>query len=211
MIPELKDKEKIYIVIDKNILKFMPFSPVYLVKNKNWRVKKEIKLRRDRLRTMKKAYFSPFILVYSTELDTAYKITYSQALRESYLWYRYGNGYCQILPDTLITEEMIKNYNLIIFGDENYNSLAERLKIKEIKNKILKDLKDNFAYRFIYFNPFNKNKFILVSSGTNLENLSLSTYFSLLSSAVGMPDYIIFNSEVKEKGLGGVIKIGFFK
>ncbi|MEO0097864.1 MAG: prolyl oligopeptidase family serine peptidase [candidate division WOR-3 bacterium] len=211
LIPELKDKEKIYILIDKNILKFTSFSPIYLIKNRNWKIKKEIKLEKKYLRTMKKAYFSPFILVYSTKSDSAYKITYSQALRESYLWYRYGNGYCSILPDTLISNETAKNYNLIIFGDENYNYLAERLGIKKIKEKIFKDLKQEFAYRFIYFNPLNKDKFILVSSGTNLENLSLATYFSLLSSAMGMPDYVIFNSEVKEKGLGGVIKMGFLK
>lgn len=210
-VPDFKDKKKIYISIDKNILKTSPFSPIYLVKDKNWKIKREIKLKRRYLRTMKKAYFSPFILVYSTKSDTAYKITYSQALRESYLWYRYGNGYCQILPDTLINQGIIKNYNLIIFGDENYNYLAEKLKIKEIKNKILKDLNGDFAYRFIYFNPLNKDKFILVSSGTDLKNLSLATYFSLLSSAVGMPDYVIFNSKVKEKGLGGVIKMGFLK
>ncbi len=211
LIPELKDKKNIYIKINKDILKISPFSPFYLVKNKNWQIKKERKIEREFLRTMKKAYFSPFILVYSTKSDTAYKITYFQALRESYLWYRYGNGYCRILPDTLINNEIIKNYNLIIFGDENYNYLAEKLGIKKIKKKIFGDLKDNCAYRFIYFNPLNRNKLILVSSGTNLENLSLSTYFSLLSSAVGMPDYVIFNSEVKEKGLGGVIKMGFFK
>ncbi|MCS7250647.1 MAG: prolyl oligopeptidase family serine peptidase [candidate division WOR-3 bacterium] len=211
LVPELKDNEKIYILIDKEIIKTSPFSPIYLLKNKKWQIKRELKLERRNLRTMKKAYFSPFILVYSTKSETAYKITYSQALREGYIWYRYGNGYCQILPDTLINQEIIKNYNLIIFGDENYNYLAERLRIKKIKNKILKDLKGDFAYRFIYFNPLNKDKFILVSSGTNLENLFLSTYFSLLSSAVGMPDYIIFDSKVRERGLGGVIKMGFFK
>lgn len=207
--PELKEKKVIYILIDNQIIKTPSFSPIYLIKNRKWQVKREIKRERRFLRTMKKAYFQPFILVYSTKSDTAYKITYRQALRESYIWYRYGNGYCQILPDTLINNELIKNYNLIIFGDEEYNYLTERLNLKKIKDKILKGFRGSFAYRFIYFNPKRRDRFILVSSGTDLEMLRLSTYFSLLSSAVGLPDYIIFTSEVREKGLGGVLDMGF--
>jgi len=209
--PELKEKELINLFIDGKELKIKSFSPIYLVKEKGkWKIKKDFALKRKFLRTMKKAYFSPFILVYSTKSESAEKITYEQALKESYLWYRYGNGYCQILPDTLVNKELIKKYNLIIFGDERYNYLVEKLNLKKIKNKFLKGFKNDFAYRFIHFNPFNKNKFVLLSSGTNLEMLKIANYFSLLSSAVGLPDYIIFSSEIKEKGLGGIWEMGFY-
>uniref|UniRef100_A0A7V4E3A0 Peptidase S9 prolyl oligopeptidase catalytic domain-containing protein n=1 Tax=candidate division WOR-3 bacterium TaxID=2052148 RepID=A0A7V4E3A0_UNCW3 len=209
--PELKEKALINLFIDGKELKIKSFSPIYLVKEKGkWKIKRDFALKRKFLRTMKKAYFSPFILVYSTKSESAEKITYEQALKESYLWYRYGNGYCQILPDTLVNEELIKKYNLIIFGDERYNYLVEKLNLKKIKDKFLKRFKNDFAYRFIYFNPFNKDKFLLLSSGTNLEMLKIANYFSLLSSAVGLPDYIIFSSEIKEKGLGGVWEMGLY-
>ena len=209
--PELKEKELINLFIDGQKLKTKSFSPLFLVKEKGkWQIKRQLLLKKKFLRTMKKAYFSPFILVYSTKSESAQKITYEQALKESYLWYRYGNGQCEILPDTLVNKELIKKYNLIIFGDESYNYLAEKLNLKKIKDKFLKGFKNDFAYRFIYFNPFNKDKFLLCSSGTNLAMLKIANYFSLLSSAVGLPDYLIFSSEVKEKGLGGVWEMGFY-
>jgi len=166
---------------------------------------------------MRKAYFSPFLLVYGTKSDSLSVITYQQAKREAFLWWRIGNGRCDLLPDTLVGEEEMKRYNLIIFGGPSANYLSERLAgglpIKEDKGELLffnKRLSGELAYRYIYPNPRGKEKFVLIAGGTNQKVLKLSTFFSTLYSSAGLPDFIIFSPEVEKKGWGGIRACGFF-
>ncbi len=173
---------------------------------------------RPRIRgPMRKAYFSPFLLVYGTKSDTAAKITYHLAKREALTFWRIGNGRCAVLPDTAIGEEEIERYNLIIFGGKTHNYLSERMEkrlpIKERVDKLFffnKELGGDLSYRYIYPNPLNPKRFLLLSGGTSLKNLTLSTFFSTLHSAAGLPDFILFSPEVTKKGWGGVLATGFF-
>lgn len=166
---------------------------------------------------MRKAYFSPFLLVYGTKSDSFAQITYHQAKREAFLWWRIGNGRCQLLPDTLVGEKEMARYNLIIFGGPEANYLAERMKeklpIREEKGNLFfgqRRFSGDFAYRYIYPNPQKKEKFILIAGGTTLKALKISTFFSTLYSSAGLPDFLIFSTEVEKKGWGGVVSGGFF-
>ncbi len=167
---------------------------------------------------MRKAYFTPFLLVYGTKSDTAAKITYHQAKREAIIWWRIGNGRCEILPDTLVSEKDMERYNLIIFGGPGANYLSERLErrlpISERDCRLRffnKEWSGDLSYRYIYPNPMAPKRFILISGGTNIQGLKLSTFFSTLHSGAGLPDFIIFSPEVERKGWGGVLAAGFFE
>ncbi|MFQ5906817.1 MAG: prolyl oligopeptidase family serine peptidase, partial [bacterium] len=62
---------------------------------------------------IKQAYFSPFVLVYGTKGDSAAtELLYRQACWEGMRWWHRANGYVDVLPDTEVTDVVVKNRNL---------------------------------------------------------------------------------------------------
>jgi len=168
---------------------------------------------------IKQAYFSPFVLVFGTKGDSATTdLTFHQARLEATEWWKRANGLTEIIPDTEVTKEIIADYNLILFGgpDENFitSKINYRLPIKVKNGEVLfggEKIKGNqIGLEFIYPNPLNPKKFVFVHEGNDLSGLSLSDFFNTIYSGAGLPDFIIFDEEVKQKGWGGVICAGFF-
>ncbi len=168
---------------------------------------------------IKQAYFSPFVLVYGTKGDSAAtEITLHQARLEAARWWRRANGFVEVLPDTEVTSEIMKEYNLILFGGEEENFVTAKLKKDlpiRIDNRKLffgeKEIPgDNVAAEFIYPNPANPDRFVFVHQGVDSSGLKLSTFFTALYSGAGLPDFLIFDERVKYKGWGGVLCAGFF-
>ncbi|UCB51720.1 MAG: alpha/beta fold hydrolase, partial [Candidatus Zixiibacteriota bacterium] len=168
---------------------------------------------------IKRAYFSPFVLVYGTKGDSlTTEITLHQARLEATRWWRRANGFAEILPDTEVTSETVKNLNLILFGGPEENlvtaKLNRRLPIRIEDHKIILGKKkiggEGIAAKFIYPNPLNPERLVCVHEGVGLDGLRLSTSFTALYSGAGLPDFIIFSDEVKSKGWGGVICAGSF-
>jgi pimeloyl-ACP methyl ester carboxylesterase len=168
---------------------------------------------------VKQAYFSPFVLVYGTKADSATtELLLHQARLEATEWWKRANGFTEIIPDTEVTKEIMGDYNLILFGgpDENFitHKVNGRLPIRVRNGEVLfggKKIKgDQIGLEFIYPNPLNPEKFVLVHEGNDIGGLSFSDFFSAIYSGAGLPDFIIFDKEVKQKGWGGVICAGFF-
>jgi pimeloyl-ACP methyl ester carboxylesterase len=168
---------------------------------------------------IKQAYFSPFVLVYGTKGDSATtELTTHQARLEATRWWRRANGFAEIIPDTEVTTEIMDEYNLILFGGAEENLITakinENLPIKVKDGKILLGEKQirgkQIAVELIYPNPLNPGRFVFVHEGNNLEGLKLSDFFTTIYSGAGLPDFVIFDNQVKQKGWGGVICAGFF-
>jgi len=51
---------------------------------------------------------------------------------------------------------------------------------------------------------------VLVHEGIGSQGLKAATFFGALSSAAGLPDYMIFDASVRTKGWAGVKRAGFF-
>lgn len=167
---------------------------------------------------IKQVYFSPFILVYGTRGDSAVAdLTLHQARLEAFRWWRRGNGFAEICADTEVTEELISDYNLILFGGAKDNlivrRISEELPIRVEDGKIFLDedgVGSELSAEYIYPNPLNPSKFVFIHAGTDIERLKLSTFFGAIHSGAGLPDFLIFSDEVKEKGWGGVRCAGYF-
>jgi pimeloyl-ACP methyl ester carboxylesterase len=168
---------------------------------------------------MKQAYFSPFVVVYGTKADSATTgFLYRQAAAEAFRWWQRANGCVDVVADTEVTQEMIQRRNLIIFGGPGENSFTSRINSmlpirsgtesvfvgpKEVRGKGL-------GVEFIYPNPLNPDKFVFVHEGNDSTGLAISNSFSTVYSGAGLPDFMVFGEEVKQKSWGGVICAGFF-
>jgi len=168
---------------------------------------------------IKQAYFSPFILVYGTRGDSATtELLLHQARLEAARWWKRANGFAEIIPDTEVTKEIMDEYNLILFGgpDENFitHKINNRLPIRVKDGEILfgrKRIKQKqMGMEFIYPNPLNPERFVFVHEGNDWEGLKLSDFYTAIYSGAGLPDFIIFDDRVKQKGWAGVICAGFF-
>jgi pimeloyl-ACP methyl ester carboxylesterase len=168
---------------------------------------------------MKQAYFSSFVLLYGTTGDSlTTETTLHQARLEATRWWRRGNGFVEVFPDTEVTKEVMQTHNLILFGGPEENSvtaaLNKNLPIRIEDQRMFFGKKrirgDNLAAEFVYPNPSNPERFVLVHEGVGLSGLKLSNFFTPLYSGAGLPDFIIFDNQVRYEGWGGVICAGFF-
>ncbi len=177
---------------------------------------------------IKQAYFSPFVLVYGTKGDSAMTdLLLHQARIQALTWWIRANGMVEILPDTEVTQTMIDKYNLILFGNAQTNFFTAKvqnklpiqifneqvqLNISSVKRKALrvKRLFGDLGIVFIYPNPLNPKKFILIHEGTNEKGQKLSDRFGAIYSGAGLPDFLILSDEVKQKSWAGIKAGGFF-
>jgi dienelactone hydrolase len=168
---------------------------------------------------IKKAYFSPFILVYGTQGDSeSTERNLHRARVEAQKWWRRANGYVRIIPDSEVTEEIIDNFNLILFGNPKTNLITAEinkdLPISIRDGKFLLDGRiidgKDIAVQMIYPNPLNSKKFVLIREGNSPKGEELSGLFNVIYSGSGLPDFMIYDDRVKKKGWAGVIAAGFF-
>jgi pimeloyl-ACP methyl ester carboxylesterase len=168
---------------------------------------------------IKQAYFSPFVLVYGTQGDSATtNLLLHQARLEAFQWWRRGNGFTNVLPDSEVTAGIIDKYNLIIFGgpDENTitGSIDRFLPIRLTAGSLFlggrRLVGESLATKFIYPNPLNPAKFVVVHEGLGKDGLGLSTFFRTIHAGAGLPDFMIFDKSVMRKGWGGMRAAGFF-
>ena len=69
---------------------------------------------------------------------------------------------------------------------------------------------DHLAAQFIYPNPENPAKFVLIYEGGDASGELLAGAFNLIGSGSGLPDYMIYEASVRTTGWGGVKAAGFF-
>ncbi len=168
---------------------------------------------------IKQAYFSPFVLVYGTRGDSVTTdLLLHQARLEACQWWRRGNGFAVVLPDSDVTAGVVAKYNLILFGGPAENQITSRI------NRFLpirlaggsfylggtRVDGEGLAAKFIYPNPLNEEKFVVVHEGLDQEGLRLSTFFRTFYAGAGLPDFMIFDKSVMRRGWGGMISAGFF-
>ena len=171
---------------------------------------------------IKQAYFRPFVLVYGTQAESRTQQTthmlMHQARSQAFQWWRRGNGYVDVIPDTLVDDHIIDNYNLILFGGPSENSIVGRigrhLPISvegegiAVGSHIVEG--SRLAAEFIYPNPLNPERFVVVHMAADYAGLGLSDFFKTLYAGAGLPDFIVFDDEVRTRGWAGVICTGFF-
>ncbi len=168
---------------------------------------------------MKQAYFSPFLLVYGTSGDSASTETNLHHARlQAFSWWRRANGFAQVLPDTELTEQQVRDYNLILFGSQESNRITRRISrslpicIRDGRVYLGRRqlLDDNLALQLVYPNPLNHRKLVAVYAGASPAAERLSGFFSTLYSGAGLPDYLVYDRTVRSRGWAGVVAAGFF-
>ena len=165
----------------------------------------------------KQAMMKPFLLVYGTTDAGLSDFLRHSATQDGMRWWLVGNGRTRVVPDSEVTPKDIALYNLVLYGGPKENAvtnrIADRLPIRAKAGRMSLgslDLGDSLAAMFVYPNPLNPNRLVLVRMGTDPDNTRLSMFWNAASSGAGIPDFMVFDRSVRRYGWTGVRAAGFF-
>ncbi len=173
---------------------------------------------------LKTAFFSPYILVPGTiGTETENEILLHNARIMAQRCWRIANGYTKIVLDRDVSDEMISENNLILFGAPERNSLTEKIAkstntaetfpFQISKSAITigkRRLEGSLSLEVVYPNPVNPKRLMALFAGTTSSAERLSIYFNPLHPGEPVPDFIVYSEEVKKYHWGGVQAAGFF-
>ena len=132
-------------------------------------------------------------------------------------WQRLMRGNARIVKDVDVTNEQVKNCNLICFGDFTSNrylaKIASHLPVQWTKENLsIGDLSfdaQTGVAVFCYPNPENSRRYVVANTGMtfrDFSNISNSRQIAML------PDWAVFDGTSKEDGIfaGRILGEGFF-
>ena len=113
-------------------------------------------------------FANKFIVVRGTLLDSTTNQTQVDLFKEA--WQKCFLGQCCVKTDKEITLSDIKNSNFILLGNQNTNAfikqIIDKLPLQILDDRIIVDKKeykgDDLGIQFIYPNPLNQNKYIVI-------------------------------------------------
>lgn len=132
-----------------------------------------------------------------------------------YQWHMQFRGTPRVKTDQNITEDDIANHNLILWGDPSsnavYNMIASQLPIQWTNDQLSVGTKtfspDKHVPVFIYPNPLNKNRYIVINSGFTFAPQGAS---SNANQTPKLPDWAIFDTTRDNDDSNRVIAADFF-
>lgn len=167
---------------------------------------------------IKRAFFNPFLIVIGTigtDEENALNLEVARNLSQRW-WYR-ANGYARIVRDVEMDNFDAVKHNLVLIGGPRSNYVSQivsrNVPIKLQTNGVW--LGDEFipgedmAVKFVYPKMHSKG-LILCNWGTSLEGTRLAGGLTCLYSGSGLPDFLIYDRDVRLKGYAGVKAMGFF-
>jgi predicted esterase len=168
---------------------------------------------------IKRAYFSPFVIVVGTVgTDEENSLNFEIARAISQRWWYRANGYAPIVTDNEVWS--YQTANLILIGGPESNVFSklveDSLPIRIVDGGVMLGDRmirgDDLAVQFVYPmpNPVNPERLVLCNWGTSIEGTRMSGGVTCLYSGSNLPDFMIFDSAVRLQGLAGVRAMGFF-
>ena len=167
------------------------------------------------------AFMESFIMVRPTgkPLNPQVGQWASNEMKEAlFQWRRQFRGPAQVKSDSAITDEDIKNNNLILWGDPSSNKvlakIADKLPIKwtdagvKVGDKTYDATKN--APVMIYPNPLNPTKYVVINSGFTFHQFGAG---SNSQQTPKLPDWAVLDMSVspaKRLGSTGVVDAAFF-
>jgi pimeloyl-ACP methyl ester carboxylesterase len=170
---------------------------------------------------IKRAYSQGFYIVAGqsgTEEQNELNLEIARELANRW-WYR-ANGYVRIFTDTILPDNMdVLANNVILIGGPETNQLsadyAASFPIQMQNDGIW--LGDQFiggedlACQFVYPRPeFEQVSLVHCIWGNSLEGMRLSGNLTCLYSGSNLPDFLIYDDDVRMMGYAGVKAAGFF-
>lgn len=154
------------------------------------------------------AYMDSFVMVRPTGKPMNEKIgawTQGEMRHAVTHWRQQFRGEAPIKDDKDVTDDDIKNSNLILWGDPKSNAV-----LAKIADKLpLKEFGDTTVTALIYPNPLNPKKYVVLNSGFTYREYD---YLNNARQVPKLPDYAVIDvtTPPNSRFPGKVVRAGFF-
>ena len=121
-------------------------------------------------------------------------------------WRQQFRGDAPIKKDSEITDDDIKNNNLILWGDAKSNAILAKIKDKL---PLMDTFGDTTIPTVIYPNPLNPNKYVVLNSGFTYREYD---YLNNARQVSKLPDYAVIDvsTPANSRFPGKIVRAGFF-
>lgn len=133
-------------------------------------------------------------------------------------WYR-GNGSIDVIPDTAFDPAREPDRNVILYGNATTNAAWAAL-LGQSDVQVTRGMVqaashqfdgDDLACLFLKPRPDSDIACVAVIGGTGVEGMRSSDTMSLFTSGTGLPDCVVFRSNLLDEGTEkGIVAAGFF-
>jgi hypothetical protein len=120
-------------------------------------------------------------------------------------WRQQFRGDARVKADTDVTEDDIRNHNLVLWGDPKSNKLLAKI----IDKLPIKEFGDTTVQLLIYPNPLNPKKYVVLNSGFTYREYA---YLNNARQVPMLPDYAVIDvtTPPNSRFPGKVVRAGFF-
>jgi dienelactone hydrolase len=178
---------------------------------------------------VKRAYFSPFLIVYADGGSADETALYRQlAVNESFAWYWRGNGTSRVIPESKLLDPMASpfqsgRFNVVVYGTPQTSPFireqlarapfpvraepaglgfaGRRYEGSRVGLKMVYPLMDG---------DDGANRLVVYNTGTSPDAVRDVARWPVLYSGSALPDFIITGPESRALGWGGLLGAGFF-
>lgn len=166
---------------------------------------------------LKEVFFRPFRFVYGasgTPEETEAARTVAVTLAN--LWWVRGNGAVRVTADRDLTPAEADAGNLVLFGNEESNSLIARARfpIRVARGAVTAAghavRGGGVAAAFVHPAPGGGERLWAVYGGTDAAGIRLSVLGEVMRSGVGLPDFTVWDGEAVIEGFGAARAAGYF-
>jgi len=154
------------------------------------------------------AFMDSFLMVSPTGTPQNEKIgawTQTEMKHAADHWRKQFRGDAPMKKDSEITDDDIKNNNLILWGDPKSNAI-----LAKIADKLpLKEFGDSTVTACIYPNPLNPKKYVVLNSGFTFREYD---YLNNARQVSKLPDYAVIDvsTPANSRYPGKIVRAGFF-
>lgn len=168
---------------------------------------------------LRNVFFKPFVLVYGTQgSDQETALLLNNARIFARRFWRWANGFTRIIPDEKVDEDIIANYNLILFGSPSRNAISAKvssdLPIRIESKKLVfggRTFKDEeLGMALVYPNPLNQDRLMALYAGTTPKMERTIIKVQPIDRRVGAPDFVVAGRKFDSYGWANVKALGYF-
>jgi len=163
----------------------------------------------------KRAFGNNFVLVYPASDPLARR----RALYDAQRWWYIANGDCTVVSDAQFLFGNFAGRNVILYGNADSNqawktTVPESCPLKVRKGVVEMGKKryegDDLSCFFVYPRRNSADSLVGVIGHTGDRGARAGVAVSIFGSGVGIPDYMVFGSDVLTQGDAGVRAAGWF-
>jgi hypothetical protein len=147
------------------------------------------------------------------------KVGRARARHDAQRWWYYGNGDCLVLSDAQFAMGNYAGRNVILYGNRETNRAWEAvlpeqcpIELKQGEATLGRETMrgSDLGCFFVYPRRGENKTLVGVIGWTGSKGSHATSTVSIFSAGVGIPDYLLFGSDVFTKGDGGVHAAGWF-